>query len=141
MKKTLSLFLAVIMLFGAVSFSAFAEEEDKYAPEQYSDEEYAAGFSFKYVYVVIKHEYSFQEFTPEMLSAELVSKVEAPYSLNPDNDNYDKNRWELFFDCLSERTDKGKCNRALPCYERKRICFRSRAWIYLYISSHLSRVT
>lgn len=96
MKKTLSLVLTVIMLFGAISFTAFAEDDDKYAPEKYSDAEYAAGFSFKYIYVVIKNEYSFQEFTPEMLGAELVSKVEAPYSFNPDNSNYDKDTWELF---------------------------------------------
>ena len=94
MKKTLSLLLAVIMLFGAISFTAFAEEEDNYAPEQYSDAEYAAGFSFKYIYVVIKYEYSFQEFTPEMLSAELVDRIEIPYPFN-DNSNYDKDNWEL----------------------------------------------
>ena len=95
MKKTLSLLLAVLMLFGVISFTAFAEEEDNYAPEQYSDAEYAAGFSFKYIYVVIKHEYSFQEFTPEMFSAELVDRIEIPYPFN-DNSNYDKDNWELF---------------------------------------------
>lgn len=95
MKKTLSLFLAIVMLLGVFSLSVFAEE-DKYAPEEFSAEEYAAGFSFKYIYVVIKNEYSFQEFTPEMFSAELVERIEIPHPFNPDNESYDKDSWELF---------------------------------------------
>lgn len=94
MKKALSLVLAIVIIFGAISFSVFAQEDD-YVAKMFSEAEYAAGFSFKYIYVVIKNEYSFQEFTPEMLSAELVDRIEIPYPFTDDS-NYDKDSWELF---------------------------------------------
>lgn len=134
MKKTLSMILAVVMLFGAVSFSAFAEDKDKYAPEQYSDEEYAAGFSFKYIYVVIKNKYSFQEFTPEMLSAELVSRVEAPYSFNPDNTSYDKDSWELFLIVyLKEQTKENVIELYRAMKESEYVSAIELGFIYTYL--------
>lgn len=134
MKKTLSLLLAVLMLFGVISFSAFAEEEDNYAPEQYSDAEYAAGFSFKYIYVVIKNEYSFQEFTPEMLSAELVSKVEAPYSFNPDNSSYNKDTWELLLIVyLKEQTKENVIELYRTMKESEYVSEIELGFIYTYL--------
>ncbi len=94
MKKLLSIIMAIVILSGLLVFPVSAQ--DDYEPEKYSQAEYAAGFSFKYIYVIIKNEYSFQEFTPEMLSSQLVSRIEAPYTFNPDNPNYDKDGWELF---------------------------------------------
>ncbi len=133
MKKTLSLVLTVIMLLGAVSFSAFAEE-DKYAPEQYSDAEYAAGFSFKYIYVVIKHEYSFQEFTPEMFSAELVDRIEIPYPFNPDNERYDKDSWELFMIVyLKEQTKENVIELYRAMKESKYVSALELGFIYTYL--------
>ncbi len=134
MKKTLSLFLAVIMLFGAVSFSAFAEEEDKYAPEQYSDAEYAAGFSFKYIYVVIKNEYSFQEFTPEMLNAELVGRIEGPYPYDPDNESYDKDSWELLLIVyLKEQTKENVIELYRAMKESEYVSEIELGFIYTYL--------
>lgn len=134
MKKTLSMILAVVMLFGAVSFSAFAEDKDKYAPEQYSDEEYAAGFSFKYIYVVIKNEYSFQEFTPEMLSAELVDRIEGPYPFEPDNESYDKDRWELLLIVyLKEQTKENVIKLYNEMKESKFVSALELGFIYTYL--------
>lgn len=96
MKKTLSLFLAIVMLFGAFTFCVFAEEKTN-IPEKYSDEEYAAGFSFEYIYVVIKNEYSFEEFTPEKLGSELISKV-VPDEFDPSSKYYDETTWEMRLD-------------------------------------------
>lgn len=96
MKKTLSLFLAVVMLLGVFAFSVFAQE-DTYIPPKYSDEEYAAGFSFKYIYVIIKNEYSFEEFTPEKLGSDLISKVVAD-EFDPGNIYYDETTWEMRLD-------------------------------------------
>lgn len=92
MKKTLSLVLAIVMLMGTVSFSAFAEDADKY-----SDAEYAAGFSFKNIYVVIKNEFSFEEFSPEKLGSDLISEIVAD-EFDPDNKYYDETTWELHLD-------------------------------------------
>ncbi|MBR3868317.1 MAG: hypothetical protein IKM66_03300 [Clostridia bacterium] len=96
MKKTLSLFLVVVMLLGVLAFSVFAQETT-YVPEKYSDEEYAAGFSFKCIYVIIKNEYSFEEFTPEKLGSDLISEIVAD-EFDPDNKYYDETTWELHLD-------------------------------------------
>lgn len=105
MKKLLLLILTVVLLSGVCILPVSAQEEDKYAPEVYSAEEKQAGFSFKYIYLVIKNEYSFEEFTPEKLGSPLIERVEAPYEFNPDNENYDKSTWELFLKVyLKEKT-------------------------------------
>lgn len=96
MKKNMAVLLSFILLFGIISVCVYAQEEDKYAPEKFSDEEYEAGFSFKYVNVLLKNEYSFQEFTPEMLNGELIGEIEAPYTFNPDNTNYNKDTYRHF---------------------------------------------
>lgn len=100
MKKTLSLVLAIVMLMGTVSFSAFAEDADKY-----SDAEYAAGFSFKNIYVVIKNEFSFEEFSPEKLGSDLISEIVAD-EFDPENEYYDETTWELNLDLYLKNPSK-----------------------------------
>ena len=95
MKKLLSVLFAVTIILGIFSLPAYADDYD-YTPEKYTDEESQAGFSFKYIYAVIKNEYSFEEFTPEKLGSEMIEKVEVPFPFNPDNMNYSETDWELF---------------------------------------------
>ncbi|MBQ8210214.1 MAG: hypothetical protein IJZ35_06515 [Clostridia bacterium] len=96
MKRNIALLLSIVLILSVFSVCAYAQEEDKYAPEKFSDEEYEAGFSFKYVNVLLKNEYSFQEFAPEMLNGELIGEIEEPYTFNPENTNYSKDTYQHF---------------------------------------------
>ena len=90
MKKSVSIILAFILLLSVLSFpigvSAYSEKEP-------TKEELIAGFTFDVVYVVIKNEYKFREFSAENFGSDLIDRIDIPYPLDPDsatadNDDY-----------------------------------------------------
>ncbi len=91
MKKFMSVLMSVIFFMSMFVFSAFAKEER-------TQEEIQAGFSFSTVYLTIKNEYSFEEYTPEKLGSELIESVIHVNSFRPDDNNYNKDEWELFLE-------------------------------------------
>ncbi len=91
MKKFMSILMAVVILMSVFTFSVFAKDD-------VTQEEKQAGFAFSTVYLIIKNEYSFEEYTPEKLGSELIESVETINEFKPDNDNYSKDDWELFLE-------------------------------------------
>lgn len=91
MKKFMSVFMSVVILMSMFTFSAFAKDE-------LTQEEIQAGFSFSTLYLIIKNEYSFEEYSPEKLGSELIESVTNVNRFRPDNDNYNKEDWELFLE-------------------------------------------
>ncbi|MBR5233382.1 MAG: dockerin type I repeat-containing protein [Clostridia bacterium] len=78
MKKLLSLIFAVIMIFTIIAVPVQAENDE----EKFSHEEISAGFSFKYIYVLIKKEYYNIDIISVLTDNELVSRVEEPYVID-----------------------------------------------------------
>lgn len=92
MKKVISVVLSVIMMLNIGLFTVYAENDERII----SDAENEAGFCFDSVHVKIKNEYSFDDFTPEKFGSELIGEIESPYPFRPENENYDKDTWELY---------------------------------------------
>lgn len=83
MKKAVSVILALIMLAGIFTFSL---NVSAYSEKEPTEEELRAGFTFDVVYVIIKDEYKFREFTAEDFCSDLIDRIEIPYPINPEDE-------------------------------------------------------
>ncbi|MBQ7961141.1 MAG: hypothetical protein IJ289_00965 [Clostridia bacterium] len=83
MKKAVSVILALIMLAGIFTFSL---NVSAYSEKEPTGEELGAGFTFDVVYVIIKDEYKFREFTAEDFGSDLIDRIEIPYPITPEDE-------------------------------------------------------
>ena len=83
MKKSVSIMIALLMLLGTFSFSL---NVSAYSEKEPTEEELRAGFTFDVVYVVIKDEYKFREFTAEDFGSDLIDRIEIPYPIAPEDE-------------------------------------------------------
>ena len=79
MKKAVSVILALIML---VSMFSFSWNVSAYSEKEPTEEELRAGFTFDVVYVIIKDEYKFREFTADDFGSDLIDRIEIPYPID-----------------------------------------------------------
>lgn len=91
MKKSVSIILVFIMLLSVLPFSVGVSA---YSEKEPTEEEIKAGFTFDVVYVVIKDEYKFREFTADDFGSDLIDRIEIPYPINPEDEwADDKDFW------------------------------------------------
>lgn len=83
MKKAVSVILALIML---VSMFSFSWNVSAYSEKEPTEEELRAGFTFDVVYVIIKDEYKFREFTADDFGSDLIDRIEIPYPIDPEDE-------------------------------------------------------
>ena len=83
MKKAVSVILALIILAGIFTFSL---NVSAYSEKEPTEEELRAGFTFDVVYVIIKDEYKFREFTADDFGSDLIDRIEIPYPIKPEDE-------------------------------------------------------